>query len=74
MPKSKTEKTVQYATTVDTLQEGWLFIMDHLDEVGDSPSIHITPFWIYSDDLTLLDDATRASVKFEVSVRGMTEA
>lgn len=41
---SPVEKTTQYATTVDTLQAAFEFVWDHMDELGGSPEIVISPF------------------------------
>lgn len=68
--RSKTERTIRYATTVDHLHDAWAFVMDHLDQVGGEPRIVISPIvtssWGGSNDL----DSTRG---FEVMVEGMIE-
>lgn len=62
----KVEKFVKYSTTVMSLPEAWEFVMAHVDEVGPSPSVHIEPFWQYTDGAP----TTR---KYSVSVSGVVE-
>lgn len=66
--RSKTERTTKFATTVDDLADAWVFVMSHLADVGDDPTINIRPLWQFDDDLN--DASTR---RFEVAVSGMTE-
>lgn len=61
------ERTVRLATTVNTLTEAWAFVMEHLDEMGDDPSIEIRPQWIVSSDS---DENGR---EFSVVISGMIE-
>ena len=44
-----TERTIKYATRCDTLTEAWSFIMSHLEELGDTPTISIKPYWTNLD-------------------------
>lgn len=48
--KSPVEIVTTYSTQVDELSEAWTFVMDHLDKLGDDPSIHITPVFSYCED------------------------
>ena len=41
--RSPTEKFVKYSTTVDTMPDAWLFVMDHIDKVGGRASVEIRP-------------------------------
>lgn len=59
------EKTIRYSTSVDELADAWAFVMEHLDAVGQSPSISIGPVWAGPD----FDQQ-----HFEVTVSGMVEA
>jgi hypothetical protein len=47
------------ATSVPTLTAAWAFVMEHIDAVGDAPSVHIGPVWNMDDEL-----------HFEVAVSG----
>lgn len=60
------EVTTRYATSVDDLPAAWRFVMDHIDRVGASPRIAISPVWVISTD----DETPR---RFEVVVEGMVE-
>lgn len=68
--RTPTERTVQYATTVDNLIDAWAFVMDHVDEVGTDPRITISPITTMSWDGVGDEPPTRG---FEVAVSGMTE-
>lgn len=70
--RHKTEKTVQYVNTVDTLPEAWAFVMEKIDEVGPSPSIHIEPISQMSA-LPQVDEEEGWVTVFQVSVSGMVE-
>lgn len=59
------EKTIRYATSVDELSDAWAFVMEHLESVGDGPSISISPIWSGPE----FDER-----RFEVTVSGMVEA
>lgn len=63
---AQTERTVKYATRVDSLPEAWSFIMAHLEELGDAPTISIKPFW------TNLDTEDER-VGFDVGVSSVSE-
>lgn len=60
-----TERTIKYATRCDTLTEVWAFIMSHLEELGDTPTISIKPYW------TNLDTEDER-VGFDVGVSSMS--
>lgn len=62
---SAVERTIRLATVVPTLTDAWVFIMDHLDEVGPDPRIEISPIWVISAGT---DETPR---EFEVSISGM---
>ena len=60
------EFTAKYATTVDTLPDAWVFVMDRIDAVGPRPSVKISPLSrcaVGSDEWT---------THFEVSVSGIS--
>ena len=61
------EISTKYATTVPDLTAAWAFVMDHIDQVGPDPSIHIGPVWSYTMDQ--LDDEN-VPRHFEVAVSG----
>ena len=42
-----TERTISYAAAVDSLSDAWSFVMAHLDELGDEPTIEIKPEHIF---------------------------
>lgn len=44
------EKTTRYATTVETLQDAFAFVMGQLDTIGESPCITITPVMSWAVD------------------------
>jgi hypothetical protein len=46
--KQKLEVTTKYATNVEDLGAAWAFVMQHIDQVGDSPSVIISPVWTIS--------------------------
>ena len=60
-----TERTIKYATRCGSLAEVWPFIMSHLDELGDAPTISIKPYWTREDD--------EERVGFDVGVSSMSE-
>lgn len=70
-------KTTRYAVAVDTLQEAFAFVMSKLDEVGERPSITITPVaCLHFEDLTADDDDEEQPEPdrfFEVTVSSMAE-
>lgn len=63
--RSATEHTEKFATTVDEMTDAFVFIMEHLDRVGNSPSVQINPSWSSEDDFQ--------KCYYEVSISGMTE-
>jgi hypothetical protein len=66
------EMMTRYATTVDDISEAWAFVMDHLDLVGDDPSVEIQPTWSFSiaDIDREVDEVPR---RFSVVVSGTTD-
>jgi hypothetical protein len=79
----KMEVTTKRVATVDSVQEAFAFIMEHLDDAGPSPRIEIEPF---TDLLGGIQAAVEAAndpngadvdlfgtVKFEVSITYMEE-
>jgi hypothetical protein len=72
MTTAPIEVTTRYATTVDDLSSAWAFVMDHLDSLGDDPSIEISPLWLYSvQDMDR--EVERPQRQFSVVVSGMVE-
>lgn len=68
--RSATERTTKYATTVDDLADAWVFVMEHLPDVGNDPTVVITPRWISTWNSTPDTPTVRT---FEVAVSGMVE-
>lgn len=64
MIRSAVEKTIQYATNVDTLEDAWSFVMKHMDDAKGRPRIMINPI-IWPDDLE--------PMVYEVSIEWMEE-
>ena len=60
------EVTTRYATTVETLAEAWVFVMERVDSVGPNPRIEISPTWTYG-----ADDVEDGLRRFSVVVDGM---
>jgi len=58
------EHHYRVATTTDTVDEGFRFILSHLDAIDD-PTISISPIWIYSGG-----DDTHGVRRFECSISG----
>lgn len=69
---SPIEVTRKFATTVEELADAWAFVMEHIDEVGDSPRITISPVWSFDWNDAGRDDAPTPPRHFGVSVSGMT--
>lgn len=65
------EVTTRYATTVEDLSAAWAFVMEHLENVGPDPEVHIKPIWIISVRDMDRDDAPETPRRFEVVVSGM---
>ncbi len=63
---SPVEKTTRYATIVDSLNSAFEFVMEHLDELGETPVVSINPLTMYGDDST--------QEGFEVTVSSMKES
>lgn len=73
------EKTTRYATNVETLEQVWSFVMEHVDLLGSGtrPRINITPGRMVCDcsspeDHMLRDDAWPHEF-YSVSVEAMQE-
>lgn len=64
------EVTTKYVTSVKTLREAWAFVMEHVDSLGDRPTIQITPKTIYGFD-QIADGEGSGEELFEVLVSGM---
>ena len=69
---SPTEYTATYAKKVASIQDAFVFVMSHLDKLGDDPQVIITPVWVCEavDAMTGDHETVR---QFEVSVTGMVE-
>lgn len=69
------EITTKRVTTVDSVQEAFAFIMEHLDEVGDQPRIEIDPFTDLGAGIVQMLEDPEADllgvVRFEVSITNM---
>jgi len=61
------ERHVRYATNVTDLPAAWAFVMEYMDKVGDSPSIEISPMWVWTN----VDDP--AERQYQVAVSGTEE-
>lgn len=59
------EHFYRLSTSVDTVHEAFLFVMESLDQLGDDPQIGISPIWSYNQG----DDA-QAVRRFEVWCAG----
>lgn len=69
---SPVEITTKYATTVETLQDAFVFIMQYVDALGTDPFIKITPIHSYSmSDMDMEDPPCKHF--FEVMVSSMRE-
>lgn len=65
------EVTTEYRTVVDELTQAFAFVMEHLDQLGDEPSIEIEPCstWIMDEEDS--ESVFRPSTHtFEVIVSG----
>lgn len=75
MTERNVEITTKRVTTVDSVQEAFAFIMEHLDEVGDQPRIEIDPFTDLSAGIAQVfqnpDADLLGVVRFEVSITNM---
>lgn len=69
--RSATEVFTRYATTVETLSDAWVFVMEHVDRVGERPSVTISPL---SSVDALSDEPERWEHYYEVSVSGTVES
>lgn len=59
------ERTTRYATTVQTLDEAFAFVMGNLERVDDLLNITISPVWSSSEDFE--------TKRYSVVVEGMAE-
>lgn len=75
MTNRDVEITTKRVTTVDSVQEAFAFIMEHLDEVGDQPRIEIDPFTDLGAGIAQVFEDPEADllgvVRFEVSITNM---
>lgn len=75
MTERDIEITTKRVTTVDSVQEAFAFIMEHLDEVGDQPHIEIDPFTDLGAGIVQMFEDPEADllgvVRFEVSITNM---
>jgi len=69
--RSPIERTTRIVSTVDELADAWAFVMTHIDEVGDDPSITISPVWSRGADQ--INDDEPWPRHFSVVVSGMVE-
>ena len=67
MTATPAEYSLSIASMVDTIQEAFQFVMEHLDELGDNPRITINPVWSYTDS----EHGVR---RFDVGVSGTPAA
>lgn len=65
------DKFVNYSEDVNTIQEGFSFIMEYMDQFS-KPAITIRPYTSY-DSLSDLDDDEAGELRFGVSVSGNVE-
>ena len=74
--KRPVEYTARYATAVNSVQEAFAFVMEHLDKLGNDPSVDITPIWLVIDgENELTGEPVHVHVRlFEVSVSGSFES
>lgn len=68
------EVTTRYATSFDTLQECFAFIMDKVETVGPHPQIEIRPYTQISVAEVLEGQDSEYVQRFEVVVSGMVHA
>jgi hypothetical protein len=69
--RTPVEIDTRYSTTVDTMQEAFAFVMEHIDTMGPEPSVHINPCWGVDRDEAV--NEPEGSVHFHVCVEGTTE-
>lgn len=63
------ERTVKLATIVDTIEEAFAFVIEHIDAEGmTAPSVHIGPVWV-----TPANGWHDLILRYEVSVSDMKE-
>ena len=72
LSESRTLYTATYSKVVDSIQDAFVFVMSHLDKVGNDPQVIITPTWECEgvDAITGEHDDVR---RFDVSVTGGVE-
>lgn len=71
MKNRDVEQSTKFATTVDSLQEAWVFVMEYVALVGPDPEIHISPLWAYDYDEDIVRSEMGSRRQFEVMVEGM---
>jgi hypothetical protein len=69
---SPTEYTATYAKKVASIQDAFVFVMSHLDKLGNDPQVVITPVWVCDDICDMTGDHETVR-QFEVAVTGMVE-
>ena len=57
--------TTRFTAIVGSLSDAWAFVLDHLDRVGESPSIEIRP------NQHVLYGALERPISFEVEISGV---
>lgn len=65
------EVITRYATTVDTMQDAWVFVMEHMDLLGTEPSVDIHPCWGVDSEDAAAEPEDKCH--FHVIVEGSTE-
>ncbi|HEY9818203.1 MAG TPA: hypothetical protein V6D20_20720 [Candidatus Obscuribacterales bacterium] len=71
LTETPTEYTARYAKVVGSVQEAFVFVMSHMDKVGNDPQVIISPLHIHEHDE--MGDAVEGGRMFEMSVAGMVE-
>lgn len=67
------EMTTKLVTTVSDLPAAWAFVMEHLDDLGPDPEVHIKAIWIMSVAEAMDGRDERPAREFEVAVSGMVQ-
>lgn len=63
------DKFINYSEDVETVNEAFAFVMDHMDEFS-APSITISAYEVYHDISTFSEDNVETDVRYGVSVSG----
>lgn len=61
------QRKIVFTDSVESVDKAFGFVMDHLEQVGDDPSVKIRPVW-FSD---LFDSSNEMVREFEVTVSGV---